>query len=72
MKEALEIVASIIAIFGVLGACLGWWISKFLTDKKDDVTNALRITHLESEQKSIREDMKDLETRFDKYKDRHP
>lgn len=69
MTETAKIIFSIISAIGVFAGILAWWISKLLADKKDIITNALEISHLQREIGELKSDVKDLISRFEKYKD---
>jgi len=69
MTETAKIIFSIITAIGVFAGILAWWISKMLADKKDSITNALDIGYLKHEFTRLQEDVKELENKFEKYKD---
>jgi precorrin-6B methylase 2 len=70
MQNTLEgVLKVIIGISGGVTALLIWWITKLLSDKKDIITNAVNIEHLEARVKQIEVDVKENMKEFHHYKD---
>lgn len=57
----IAIIVSILGGIGTIAAILGWWISKFLADKKDIITCIIKIEDLERRMSEVQADIKDLE-----------
>ena len=69
MTETAKIIFSIISAIGVFAGILAWWISKLKKKKKDIITNALEIQHLQREVGELKGDVKELKGKFEKYKE---
>jgi len=52
------IIGILIAGLGLIAGVLGWWISKFLADKKDIMSCILKIDNLERRVKDIEEEQR--------------
>jgi len=45
---------------GLIVGIIGWWISKFLADKKDIITCMIKIENLEREMEEVKEEQKNI------------
>jgi len=59
-----------VGVAGAIATVLIWWISRLLSDKKDIITNAVNIEHLEKEMKQLQIDVKENKKDFENYKDK--
>ena len=48
---------------GLIAGILGWWVSKFLADKKDIITALIKIEDLERRMNDVESDTRDKKRR---------
>lgn len=69
MGQYLENIAEIFGIVGVIGGFFAWLLTGVLSNKKDTITNAINIQHLNEKLKALEDEVNENRRDFEHWKD---
>lgn len=69
MGESISQVGTIVGICGAFGGFLAWLLTGILSNKKDTISNAINIAHLNEKLKELEEEVDRNRREFEHWKD---
>jgi len=63
MNLSIETVVTLLTGIGVIAGIFSWWLSKFLSDKKESTELRIEVKYLEEDVRKLERDVEDLKNK---------